>query len=306
MGDVRRLVEALRAAGVTVHEWSGWDGRGNEKKPQIQIKGAIIHHTGTPYGFAFAGLVSSTRPDLYGGLLCNFAGNSDGSLTVTGSGLAWHAGGGYGPNQGPLAPYANNRNFYTVGLEIVYPGSSPMTEAQYKTALIFSKVVADLFAGGDLEYVRGHYEVNGRGYSGKWDPGYKPGTNIDMNLFRSQARSVVINPDEEVKEPMFAVISLPAHPNGVLPLEQVVGLPDVGGATNITERYVHIHNANAEAVLSVAHWRLNDGSLVGMVPDGTVVPPLGRTGGILAPANAHSLVVDYNAPLGLSAVIEAK
>ena len=88
MGDVRKLVDALRAAGVTVHEWTGWDGRGNEGVAQIQIKGAILHHTGTAYGSAFAGLVSSTRPDLYGGLLCNFAGNSDGSLTVTGSGLA--------------------------------------------------------------------------------------------------------------------------------------------------------------------------------------------------------------------------
>lgn len=305
MGDVRRLVEALRAAGVTVHEWNGWDGRGNENTPQIQIKGAIIHHTGTAYGFAFPGLVSSTRPDLYGGLLCNFAGNSDGSLTVTGSGLAWHAGGGYGPNQGPLAPYANRRNFYTVGLEIVYPGSSPMTDAQYQTSLKFSKIVADLFAGGDLEYVRGHYEVNGRGYNGKWDPGYKPGTPIDMNLFRSQARSVVTNPVEEV-EPMFDVVTLPAHPNGSPAFEQPVGLPDVGGATAISERYVHLHAGNADVTLTVAHWRMNDGSFTPMVPDGTVIPALGRTSGMLAPANAHSLVVDYNAPYGLSVVIEAK
>lgn len=305
MGDVRRLVEALRAAGITVHEWAGWDGRGNQNTPQIQIKGAIIHHTGTAYGFAFPGLVSSTRPDLYGGLLCNFAGNSDGSLTVTGSGLAWHAGGGYGPNQGPLAPYANNRNYYTVGLEIVYPGSSPMTDAQYQTALKFAKVVADMFCGGNLEYIRGHYEVNGKGYNGKWDPGYKPGTPIDMNLFRSQARSVVTNPVEEV-EPMFDVVTLPAHPNGSPAFEQPIGLPDVGGATAISERYVHLHAGNADVTLAVAHWRMNDGSFSPMVPDGTVIPALGRTSGMLAPANAHSLVVDYNAPYGLSVVIEAK
>lgn len=305
MGDVRRLVEALRAAGITVHEWSGWDGRGNEGVSQIQIKGAIIHHTGTAYGSAFPGLVSSTRPDLYGGLLANFSGNSDGSLTVLGSGLAWHAGGGYGPNQGPLAPYANNRNFYTVGLEIVYPGSSPMTDAQYQTSLKFAKVVADTFCGGNLEYIRGHYEVNGKGYNGKWDPGYKPGTPIDMNLFRSQARSVVTNPVEEV-EPMFDVVTLPAHPNGSPAFEQPIGLPDVGGATAISERYVHLHAGNADVTLAVAHWRMNDGSFAPMVPDGTVIPALGRTSGMLAPANAHSLVVDYNAPYGLSVVIEAK
>lgn len=304
MGDVRKLVDALRAAGVTVHEWSGWDGRGNEGVPQISIRGAILHHTGTAYGSAFAGLVSSTRPDLYGGLLCNFAGNSDGSLTVTGSGLAWHAGGGYGPNQGPLAPYANDRNRYTVGLEIVYPGNSPMTDAQYQTALLFSKVVADNFCGGDLEYVRGHYEVNGKGYNGKWDPGYKPGINIDMNSFRSQARSVVTNPIEEV-EPMFAVVNLPATPKDVV-YEQVVGLPDVGGATGIGERYVHLHVGNKDSRVVVAHWQLNNGGIELMVPDGTVIKALGRTPGVLAPADAHSLVVDYTAELGLSVVIEAK
>ncbi len=304
MGDVRKLVEALRASGVQVHEWDGWDGRGNQNTPQIQIKGAILHHTATAYGSAFPGLVSSTRPGMIGAMLCNFAGNSDGSLTVIGSGLAWHAGGGYGPNQGPLAPYANNRNYYTVGLEIVYPGSQPMTEAQYDTALVFAKVVADLFCGGDLEYIRGHYEVNGKGYEGKWDPGWKSGTPIDMNLFRSQARSMTTKPDKET-EAMFAVVDLPATPKDVV-YEKVIGLPDVGGATGIGERYVHLHNGNADARVVVAHWQLNNGGLEQMVPDGTVVKALGRTPGMLAPSNAHSLIVDYNATLGLSVVVEAK
>lgn len=304
MGDVRRLVDALRAAGVTVHEWTGWDGRGNEGVAQIQIEGAILHHTATPYGSAFPGLVSSTRPGMIGAMLCNFAGNSDGSLTVIGSGLAWHAGGGYGPNQGPLAPYANRRNYYTVGLEIVYPGTSPMTDAQYRTALIFSKVVADKFCGGDLEYVRAHYEVNGRGYEGKWDPGFASGKSYDMNQFRSQARSVISDPIEEVKEPMFAVVNLPATPKDVV-YEQVIGLPDVGGGTGFAGRWAHLHNGNAEAKVVVAHWQLNNGTLVPMVPDNTVVAPLGRTPGVMAPADAHSLVVDYTATLGLSVVIEA-
>lgn len=304
MGDVRKLVEALRASGVTVHEWAGWDGRGNEGTPQIQIKGAILHHTATPYGSAFAGLVSSTRPGMIGAMLCNFAGNSDGSLTVIGSGLAWHAGGGYGPNQGPLAPYANRRNYYTVGLEVVYPGTSPMTDAQYQTTMKFSKVVADTFCGGDIECVRGHLEVNGRGYEGKWDPGKGNGVSYDMNLLRSQARSVVTNPIEEV-EPMFSVVNLPATPKDVV-YEQVVGLPDFGGAMGVTDRYVHLHAGNADARLVVAHWQMNDGGIELMVPDGTLVKALGRTPGLRAPNGAHSLVVDYTAELGLSVVVEAK
>jgi hypothetical protein len=304
MGDVAKLVDALRAAGVTVHEWAGWQGRGNEGVREIQIEGAILHHTATPYGSAFAGLVSSTRPDMRGAMLCNFAGNSDGSLTVIGSGLAWHAGGGYGPNQGPLAPYASRRNYYTVGLEIVYPGTSPMTDAQYQTTLIFSKVVADTFCGGDLEYVRGHLEVNGKGYEGKWDPGKGPGVSYDMNLLRSQARSVVTNPIEEV-EPMFAVVNLPATPEDVV-YEQVIGLPDVAGATGFSARYVHLHVGNKDSRVVVAHWQLNNGGIAQMVPDGSLIKAKGRTPGVLAPADAHSLIVDYTAPLGLSVVIEAK
>lgn len=189
MGAVRKLVDELRRRGVTVHEWSGWDGRGNEGVAQIDPKGAILHHTATGYGSAFAGLVSSTRPDLYGGALCNFSGNADGSVTVIASGLAWHAGAGAGPSLGPLAPYRSRMNYYTVGLEIVYPGDKPMTDAQMKTAKVFAKAVADLFGGGNIEVVRAHAETNGNapGGDGKWDPGFGPGQTIDMTKLRREA-----------------------------------------------------------------------------------------------------------------------
>lgn len=199
MGAVRRLVEELRRRGVTVHEWSGWDGRGNEGVGQIEPVGAVLHHTATGYGAAFSGLVASTRSDLRGGVLCNFAGNSDGSLTVVASGLAWHAGRGAGPSLGPLARVAKDMNRRTVGLEIVYPGTSPMTAEQYRTAQVFARAVADLFAGGDIACVRAHAETNGAGGDGKWDPGYAEGKTIDMNRFRelaANARSLTPEEDE--------------------------------------------------------------------------------------------------------------
>lgn len=189
MGAVRNLVNELRRRGLTVHEWAGWDGRGNGGVTQIDIRGSVIHHTGSAYGFAYPELVSSSQPWANGGALCNFSGNVDGSLTVIASGLTYHAGGGYGPSQGPLAPYADNRNYYTVGLEIVYPGSTPMTHEQYNSAAVFARTVADMFSGGNLEYVRGHGEVNGKGYQGKWDPGDSPGQMINMNNFRAYART---------------------------------------------------------------------------------------------------------------------
>jgi hypothetical protein len=185
MSAVRRLVDVLRARGVTVHEWPGWYDRGNEGRSQIDPKGGIVHHTGTAYGAAYQTLVTG-RSDLKG-MLCNFSGNADGSLTVIGTGLAWHAGAGAGPSLGALAPYRHWLNYYSVGLEIVYPGSSPMTPAQYKTATIWAKATADLFAGGNIEAIRGHGETNGAGGAGKWDPGYAPGRMIDMNAFRREA-----------------------------------------------------------------------------------------------------------------------
>lgn len=185
MGAVRRLVDELRRRGVTVHEWPGWDGRGNEGIGQIDPVGAVLHHTASGYGSAFEALVSG-RPDLRG-TLCNFAGNADGSLTVVASGLAWHAGRGAGPSLGPLAPWAGWLNRWTVGLEIVYPGDKPMTAAQRAAALVFARAVADLFGGGDIERVRAHAETNGRGGDGKWDPGFAPGQTIDMAAFRREA-----------------------------------------------------------------------------------------------------------------------
>lgn len=194
MGAVGQLVHLLRDRGVTVHEYEGWQGRGNENTPEINPKGAILHHTASNYGNAYSELVRSSQPWARGGVLANFSGNADGSLTVLASGLAWHAGGGAGPNEGPLTPYRNNRNYYTVGLEIVYPGDKPMTSAQYDTALVFSKAVADLFAKGNIEAVRAHAEVNGVGHGGKWDPGYGldsrgNGLTIDMTEFRRRANA---------------------------------------------------------------------------------------------------------------------
>lgn len=189
MGAVRQLVNRLRELGCTVHEWPGWDGRGNEGIGQIDPVGAVLHHTATGYGSAFEALASG-RPDLRG-VLCNLSGNADGSFTVVASGLAWHAGAGAGPSLGPLASVRGWMNRWTVGLEIVYPGDQPMTNAQRHSALIFAYVVAELFADGDLEYVRAHAETNGRGGDGKWDPGYAPGKTIDMAAFRAEAETIL-------------------------------------------------------------------------------------------------------------------
>lgn len=173
----------LRAAGITVHEWGGWESRGNGQSSAYE--GCIVHHTATAYGFAFRALVFG-RSDLPGPL-CNYAGNEDGSLTLIAAHPANHAGASGGRSMGPL-PTTQLFNRRVMGLEIVYPGTSPMRDAQYRTATVWSRIVTDVLGFGDIERARAHAETS---ITGKWDIGDAPGRTVNMAVFRSAARGSV-------------------------------------------------------------------------------------------------------------------
>jgi len=175
----------LRAAGITVTEWASWQNRGNGQSSAYE--GGIVHHTATAYGAAPAVLVNG-RSDLPGPL-CNYAGNADGSITVIAAHPANHAGASGGRSMGPL-PVTSLFNKRVMGLEIVYPGTSPMTDAQYRTAALWSRIVTDVLGYGDIERARAHAETS---ITGKWDPGYAPGQTINMAAFRTAA----LNPLED-------------------------------------------------------------------------------------------------------------
>ena len=185
---VSEINRQLRLAGITVHEWPGWQTRGNGQVSDYL--GGIVHHTATAYGFAYQGLVTG-RSDL-AGPLCNWAGNEDGSLTVIAAHPANHAGASGGRSMGPL-PVTTMFNRRVLGLEIVYPGSSPMRQVQYRTAQVWARIVADVVGGGNIECVRAHAETS---VTGKWDPGYAPGLTIDMAAFRRGAASGIIEEDD--------------------------------------------------------------------------------------------------------------
>jgi hypothetical protein len=74
------------------------------------------------------------------------------------------------------------------GHEIVYPGTKPMTDAQYRTAVILSAVVSQILKRPNADWVRGHAETS---VTGKWDPGYANGKTYDLNALRAQAVSLV-------------------------------------------------------------------------------------------------------------------
>lgn len=179
----------LRAAGVTVREAAGWQSRGNGQSSAYE--GGLVHHAATQYGIAMPGtgagnLLINGRPDLKGPL-CNYAGNDDGSITVIAAYPANHAGASGGKSMGPL-PTTTLFNRRVLGLEIVYPGTAPMRAAQYRSALIWARVVADVVGGGNIERIRAHAETS---VTGKWDPGDAPGHTINMPAFRSAARTIL-------------------------------------------------------------------------------------------------------------------
>jgi len=175
----------LRAAGFTVHEYPGCWSRGNGLSPAYE--GGLVHHTATAFGMALPStgigrLLYSGRSDL-AGPLCNWADNEDGSFTFIAAFPANHAGASGGRSMGPL-PTTTLFNRRVLGLEIVYPGTVAMRDAQYRAAMAWTRVVTDVCGFSDIQRGRAHAETS---ITGKWDPGYAPGRTIDMTAFRAQA-----------------------------------------------------------------------------------------------------------------------
>lgn len=184
------VMARLRAAGITVHEQPGWQTRGNGMSSAYE--GFIWHHTATGYANANLSVLINGRSDL-AGPLCNTCGWEDGSVGMISANPANHAGASGGYNTSPL-PKTGLFNKYVWGHEIIYPGDKPMTAAQYKTGCILAKICTDVFAYSDINCAKGHAETS---ITGKWDPGYAPGRTIDLNKFRSDARSAILVPGKE-------------------------------------------------------------------------------------------------------------
>jgi hypothetical protein len=176
-----RFVQIFREHGIPVTFEGGWDSRGNGQTSAYV--GGIVHHTASQLSDSRPGILVGGRADLPGPL-CNFAGLAGGGIHVVAAHPANHAGASGGRSMGPL-PVTSLFNKRVLGLEIVYPGTSPMTAAQYRTAKVFAKACAQVF--GTVERCRAHAETS---ITGKWDPGYANNKTIDMNAFRREAVSV--------------------------------------------------------------------------------------------------------------------
>lgn len=121
------------------------------------------------------------------GPLCNSSGNSDGSITIIAANPANHAGASGGRSMGPL-PVSRSFNRCVWGHEIVYPGTVPMTAAQYRSATILGAVVSEILKRPNAEWCRGHAETS---ITGKYDPGYAPNRTYDLNKMRADTVAVM-------------------------------------------------------------------------------------------------------------------
>lgn len=189
-----------------VREAGGWENRGNGQTSAYE--GGLVHHTATGFGIATPGtgsgnLLINGREDL-AGPLCNYAGNDDGSITVIAAHPANHAGASGGRSMGPL-PTTKLFNRRVLGLEIVYPGTVPMRGAQYRSALIWGRVVADVVGGGNVERIRAHAETS---ITGKWDPGFAPSKTYNMAEFRDAVRVVRLGPQKNEEIDMASNVVL--------------------------------------------------------------------------------------------------
>jgi hypothetical protein len=179
---------------LTVTWEPGWETRGNGTSANYDF--GNVHHTGSVTSaakpFVTRNLLRDGRPDL-SGPLCNEAGpwctREAPRLHVIAAQPANHAGASRASGPVPALALYNPR---TRGLEVDYPGSSPMTDGQLLVAHVWARANADVLARGNVEHIRGHAETS---VTGKWDPGRAPGKTIDMAAFRRAAAALTLGDD---------------------------------------------------------------------------------------------------------------
>lgn len=209
-GDPVWLADALRAEGVKVVESQGWKQWGNGDFSWIW--GVMCHHTG--------GANSPVSEIKYGtaalkGLLSQIHLAKDGTATLCGVGVAWHAGRG----EYPGLP-TNNANYHTIGIEAVNTGSEGWPDAQYDAYVrCCAAIVRRLGYGADR--VIGHKEWAGRA-QGKWDPG-----GIDMNKFRADVQARLDHKETDVSPEQYKDLNRKLD----LILEQLGPWPQLGKDT---------------------------------------------------------------------------
>jgi hypothetical protein len=204
-----RLLAALKAEGITVHEHAGWKSHNRDAetgKTFGPVYGVLIHHTA---GHGDRELCFNGRPDLPGPLCHSWLGKTDG-LWMLGHGRANHAGSVDGDvvralmaETSPLprddeANTDGNDCLYGLEIENLGNGTDPYPAPQYDRAVRWAAAICRAH-GWSERSVAGHKELQ----PGKIDPSF------DMDVFRAAvaarlAHTPAWNPNEEDDMPLTA------------------------------------------------------------------------------------------------------
>ncbi|NEB05064.1 N-acetylmuramoyl-L-alanine amidase [Streptomyces sp. SID13726] len=182
-----KMLAALKAEGLTVHEHAGWKTHNREAatgKSFGPVVGVLIHHTG---GHGDKELCFKGRPDLPGPLCHSWLGKTAG-LWMIGNGRTNHA--GYADidvlhalrDERPLphddvAKADGNDCLYGLEIENRGKGGDPYPDAQYRQAVLWAAAICRAH-GWSERSVAGHKEVQ----PGKIDPSF------DMDDFRADVK----------------------------------------------------------------------------------------------------------------------
>lgn len=175
-GDPLFLVDLLRAFGVEVKEFTGWRNRGHGDF--YQIWGAMAHHTGSNH--TPPSLIAYGHSALWG-LLSQIHLDRHGVATITGAGIAYHAGVGSYPGI-----QTNNANAVTIGIEANSDGVSPWPPVMLDKYYRICAAICWYLGHSSLRTI-GHKEWGQ--IQGKWDPG-----GINMPTFRANVQKYIDNP----------------------------------------------------------------------------------------------------------------
>jgi hypothetical protein len=207
-----RMLAALRAEGLAVHEHTGWRTHNRDAatgKTFGPVNGVLIHHTA---GHGDREVCFNGRPDLPGPLCHGWLGKT-GGLWLLGNGRANHAGLVDGDvvralvaETSPLptddeADTDGNDVLYGLEIENLGDGRDPYPAGQYDEAVRWAAAICRAH-GWTARSVAGHKEVQ----PGKVDPSF------DMNVFRAAvaarlAHAPSWSPNEESDMPTPAEIA---------------------------------------------------------------------------------------------------
>lgn len=184
----------LRAAGLTVVEIPGWQGRGHDG-PFAPV-GVNNHHTGsydkigdTADDLSYARwLFTVGRPDLRAPL-CGITISAEGVVYVGAAGRTHHA--GVAKAAGTVAAGDGNTLYY--GIEWMLSGTQPISDRQYEAGATTNAVLLGL-TNTSVQTVQVHYATS---VTGKWDIGdpdgvpFKGHRVLDLGKFQRRVQEEV-------------------------------------------------------------------------------------------------------------------